>query len=80
MLHLLPAASGACLYPFFFFSPSFVLGHANRERVNYVSMVYCRFTRKILVAVMERWDSHVLVIDKVAPANWKVEAVIVFKY
>ena len=29
---------------------------------------------------MERWDSHVLVIDKVAPANWKVEAVIVFKY
>ena len=64
----------------FFFSPSFVLVCAHRERVNYVSMVYCRFTRKILVAVMERWDSHVLVIDKVAPANWKVEAVIVFKY
>lgn len=63
-----------------FFSPSFVLVRAHRERVNYVSMVYCRFTRKILVAVMERWDSHVLVIDKVAPANWKVEAVIVFKY
>ena len=57
-----------------------MLVRAHRERVNYVSMVYCRFTRKILVAVMERWDSHVLVIDKVAPANWKVEAVIVFKY
>ncbi|XP_050278989.1 uncharacterized protein LOC126720525 [Quercus robur] len=37
------------------------------------SKLILRFTRKILVAVMERWDSHVLVIDKVAPANWKNE-------
>lgn len=31
-----------------------------------------RFARKLLVAVMEKWDSHVLVIDRVAPPNWKV--------
>ncbi|GMP92184.1 hypothetical protein CsSME_00042516 [Camellia sinensis var. sinensis] len=31
------------------------------------------FTRKLLVAVVDRWDSHVLVIDKVAPSNWKNE-------
>lgn len=24
------------------------------------------------MAVVEKWDSHVLVIDKVAPPNWKV--------
>ncbi|XP_071915546.1 TATA-box-binding protein-like isoform X3 [Coffea arabica] len=27
------------------------------------------FTRKLLVAVAEKWGSHVLVIDKVAPPN-----------
>ncbi|XP_042957407.1 uncharacterized protein LOC122292913 isoform X1 [Carya illinoinensis] len=37
------------------------------------SKLILRFTRKILVAVVDRWDSHVLVIDKVAPPNWKVE-------
>ncbi|KAJ8422801.1 hypothetical protein Cgig2_024569 [Carnegiea gigantea] len=30
------------------------------------------FTRKLLTAVVDRWDSHVLVIDKVTPLNWKV--------
>jgi len=30
------------------------------------------FTRKLLVAVVDKWDSHVLVIDKVSPPNWKV--------
>ncbi|KAJ0820943.1 hypothetical protein HanPSC8_Chr16g0714121 [Helianthus annuus] len=38
-------------------------------------LVYCklilRFTRKLLVAVADKWDSHVLVMDKVAPQNWK---------
>ncbi|RVW48796.1 hypothetical protein CK203_076068 [Vitis vinifera] len=32
-----------------------------------------RFTRKLLVAVVDKWNSHVLVIDKVAPPNWKNE-------
>ncbi|KAG9151852.1 hypothetical protein Leryth_002116 [Lithospermum erythrorhizon] len=32
------------------------------------------FTRKLLLAVVEKWDGHVLVIDKIAPANWKHEA------
>ncbi|KAF5930102.1 hypothetical protein HYC85_030975 [Camellia sinensis] len=36
------------------------------------SKLILRFTRKLLVAVVDRWDSHVLVIDKVAPSNWKV--------
>ncbi|KAL5563806.1 hypothetical protein UlMin_033553 [Ulmus minor] len=35
------------------------------------SKLILRFTRKLLVAVMDQWDSHVLVIDKVAPSNWK---------
>lgn len=30
-------------------------------------------TRKLIVAVVERWDSHVLVIDKVVPPKWKIE-------
>lgn len=37
------------------------------------SKLILRFTRKLLVAVAEKWDSHVLVIDKVAPQNWKNE-------
>ncbi|CAL5425735.1 unnamed protein product [Camellia sinensis] len=37
------------------------------------SKLILRFTRKLLVAVVDRWDSHVLVIDKVAPSNWKNE-------
>ncbi|KAK9273617.1 hypothetical protein L1049_018427 [Liquidambar formosana] len=35
------------------------------------SKLILRFTRKLLVAIVDRWDSHVLVIDKVAPPNWK---------
>lgn len=35
-------------------------------------MPFCSFTRKLLVAVVDKWNSHVLVIDKVAPPNWKV--------
>lgn len=37
------------------------------------SKLILRFTRKLLIAVVDRWDSHVLVIDKVTPLNWKVE-------
>lgn len=37
------------------------------------SKLILRFTRKLLVAVAEKWDAHVLVIDKVAPQNWKNE-------
>ncbi|KAH6759656.1 antitermination NusB domain-containing protein [Perilla frutescens var. frutescens] len=38
------------------------------------SKLILRFTRKLLAAVAERWDSNVLAIDKVAPENWKNEA------
>lgn len=37
------------------------------------SKLILRFTRKLLVAVVEKWNGHVLVIDKVAPSNWKSE-------
>ncbi|KAL0459856.1 UNVERIFIED_CONTAM: Transcription antitermination protein NusB [Sesamum latifolium] len=37
------------------------------------SKLVLRFTRKLLVAVAEKWDSNVLAIDKVAPHNWKNE-------
>ncbi|PSR86922.1 N utilization substance protein like [Actinidia chinensis var. chinensis] len=37
------------------------------------SKLILRFTRKLLVAIVERWNSHVLVIDKVSPSNWKNE-------
>ncbi|KAG6781843.1 hypothetical protein POTOM_014758 [Populus tomentosa] len=37
------------------------------------SKLLLRFTRKLLVAVVDKWDSHVLVIDKVSPPNWKNE-------
>ncbi|XP_044504740.1 uncharacterized protein LOC123224990 [Mangifera indica] len=30
-----------------------------------------RFTRKLLVAVVDKWDGHVRIIDKVVPPNWK---------
>lgn len=29
------------------------------------------FTRKLLVAVRDRWDSHVPVINEIVPENWK---------
>ncbi|KAG5010889.1 hypothetical protein AAZX31_07G207800 [Glycine max] len=32
-----------------------------------------RFTKKLLVAVRDTWDSHVLVINKIVPQNWKNE-------
>lgn len=37
------------------------------------SKLILRFTRKLLVAVVESWDGHVLVIDKVVPQNWRIE-------
>ncbi|XP_028759621.1 uncharacterized protein LOC114718469 [Neltuma alba] len=37
------------------------------------SKLILRFARKLLVAVMDRWDSHVLAINKVIPENWKNE-------
>ncbi|KAF5817270.1 putative syntaxin 6 [Helianthus annuus] len=36
------------------------------------SKLILRFTTKLLVAVADKWDSHVLVMDKVAPQNWKL--------
>ncbi|KAJ0847661.1 putative protein-serine/threonine phosphatase [Helianthus annuus] len=39
------------------------------------SKLILRFTRKLLVAVADKWDSHVLVMDKVAPQNWKTAVV-----
>ncbi|CAA0825802.1 antitermination NusB domain-containing protein [Striga hermonthica] len=35
------------------------------------SKLILRFTRKLLVAVTEKWDNNVLAIGKVAPSNWK---------
>ncbi|XP_043691208.1 transcription antitermination protein NusB [Telopea speciosissima] len=37
------------------------------------SKLILRFTKKLLVAVTERWDKNVLVIDSIAPPNWKKE-------
>ncbi|KAF5748846.1 hypothetical protein HS088_TW04G00806 [Tripterygium wilfordii] len=37
------------------------------------SKLLLRFTRKLLVAIVDRWNNHVLVIDKIAPPNWKNE-------
>ncbi|KAJ4978932.1 hypothetical protein NE237_009712 [Protea cynaroides] len=37
------------------------------------SKLILRFTKKLLVAVTERWDKNVLVIDCIAPPNWKKE-------
>ncbi|KAL9238602.1 hypothetical protein vseg_013000 [Gypsophila vaccaria] len=34
-----------------------------------------RFTRKLLAATVDKWDEHVLVIDKTAPSNWKAAPV-----
>ncbi|XP_073014855.1 uncharacterized protein [Primulina eburnea] len=38
----------------------------------YSKLILC-FTRKLLVAVVEKWDSNVLAIEEVAPLNWKNE-------
>ncbi|KAJ4824267.1 hypothetical protein Tsubulata_021236 [Turnera subulata] len=35
------------------------------------SKLILRFTRKLLVAVVDKWDTHALVIQKIAPRNWK---------
>lgn len=35
------------------------------------SNLILRFTRKLLVAVVQKWDSNALFIENVAPANWK---------
>ncbi|GAB2293783.1 hypothetical protein Dimus_027997 [Dionaea muscipula] len=37
------------------------------------SKLLLRLTRKLLVAVQERWDDNVLVINQVAPKSWKDE-------
>ncbi|KAF5817438.1 putative syntaxin 6 [Helianthus annuus] len=36
------------------------------------SKLILRFTRKLLVVIADKWDNHVLVMDKVAPQNWKL--------
>ena len=38
-----------------------------RDDNNLALCFICRFTMKLLVAVKERWDSHVNVIKKVVP-------------
>ncbi|GFZ18139.1 antitermination NusB domain-containing protein [Actinidia rufa] len=48
-------------------------GTFSSSKVGIHSKLILRFTRKLLVAIVERWNSHVLVIDKVAPSNWKNE-------
>ncbi|XP_010539374.1 PREDICTED: uncharacterized protein LOC104813477 [Tarenaya hassleriana] len=35
------------------------------------SKLVLRLARKLLAAVVDKWDSHIVVIDKVAPSNWK---------
>ncbi|CAI9108198.1 OLC1v1007747C1 [Oldenlandia corymbosa var. corymbosa] len=35
------------------------------------SKLVLRFSRKLLVAVVDKWNDHIRVIDKVAPPNWK---------
>ncbi|KDO54508.1 hypothetical protein CISIN_1g021860mg [Citrus sinensis] len=35
------------------------------------SKLLLRFTRKLLVAVVDKWDAHVHIIDKVVPPIWK---------
>ncbi|KAG4185977.1 hypothetical protein ERO13_A08G014400v2 [Gossypium hirsutum] len=37
------------------------------------SKLLLSFTRKLLVATVDKWDNHVLAIDKVVPSNWKNE-------
>ncbi|KAF8403992.1 hypothetical protein HHK36_012102 [Tetracentron sinense] len=37
------------------------------------SKLILRLTRKFLVAVVDKWDKHVLVIDSIAPPIWKNE-------
>lgn len=44
-----------------------------REANNLALCHICRFTRKLLVAVRDRWDSHAPVINKVIPPNWQVQ-------
>ncbi|XP_073155572.1 uncharacterized protein [Henckelia pumila] len=38
----------------------------------YSKLILC-FARKLLVAIVEKWDSNVLAIEEVAPLNWKNE-------
>ncbi|KAL9459026.1 hypothetical protein AB3S75_007840 [Citrus x aurantiifolia] len=35
------------------------------------SKLLLRFTRKLLVAIVDKWDAHVHIIDKVVPPIWK---------
>ncbi|RZC77778.1 hypothetical protein C5167_001982 [Papaver somniferum] len=35
------------------------------------SKLILRLTKKMLVAIVDSWEKHVLVIDKIAPPNWK---------
>ncbi|OVA16413.1 NusB/RsmB/TIM44 [Macleaya cordata] len=37
------------------------------------SKLILRLAKKMLVAIVDSWDKHVLVIDKIAPPNWKKE-------
>ena len=31
-----------------------------------------RFAKKLLAAVADKWDSHVVIIEKISPPDWKV--------
>ena len=32
-----------------------------------------RFAKKLLAAVADKWDTHVVIIDKISPPDWKVQ-------
>ncbi|MFS8003917.1 hypothetical protein Hanom_Chr13g01219501 [Helianthus anomalus] len=75
-LHLIPSQGFHFGGNFATFSDSTDFSH-QAEVLSAPAKLVCselilRFTRKLLVAVAEKWDSHVLVMDKVPPQNWKV--------
>ena len=32
-----------------------------------------RFAKKLLAAVADKWDSHVVIIENISPPDWKVQ-------
>jgi 2,4-dienoyl-CoA reductase-like NADH-dependent reductase (Old Yellow Enzyme family) len=35
------------------------------------SKLVLRFAKKLLAAVVDKWDSHVVIIEKISPPDWK---------
>ncbi|KAG2409296.1 uncharacterized protein HKW66_Vig0041180 [Vigna angularis] len=50
-----------------------LLRHIEEESAIARFCILVLFTRKLLVAVRDTWDNHVLVINKIVPENWKNE-------